>query len=242
MRVKKFLGQHFLKNKKILKFLANSLGDIKNKIVVEIGGGHGELTQFLYKKCKLFVYEIDKELVEILKEKFPDAEIINEDFLKAGLEKFKHNYYLIGNIPYYLTGKILRKIFDIKNYPKVAVLTLQKEYGKKILGLPHKNFLSIWVSIWCKPEKLFIIKRKCFYPEPKVDSIALKFIFYKKPKIDHPGNFEKFLKILFKNPKRTIYNNLKGKIKDLEIDKNLRPHQLSFEDILKLYKKYEKGN
>ena len=243
MRAKKYLGQHFLKNKKILKFLANSLEDIHNNIVVEIGGGHGELTKYLTSAKKLIVYEIDKELYKILRNRFKNAEIINKDFLKADLSKFKNNYYLIGNIPYYLTGEILRKIFSIKEHPKIAILTLQKEYGEKLLGKGKENFLSIWAKVWCTVKKLLLIKKENFYPQPKVDSMALKFIFFKKPKVKELKKFEKFLKILFIQPNRKISNNLKNFHNLENINKKLldkRPHQLSLEEILEIFKNLKK--
>lgn len=247
MKIKKYWGQHFLKNKKFLKFLASSLEDIHNNIVVEIGGGHGELTQYLTSAKRLIVYEIDKNLCKILKNKFKNIEIINQDFLKADLSKFKNNYYLIGNIPYYFTGLILRKIFSIKEHPKIAILTLQKEYGEKLLGKDKNNFLNLWAKVWCDIKKLVIIKKDQFYPKPKVDSVALKFIFFKEPGIKKTDDFEKFLKIIFKQPKRKIYSNLKKYYNLKNIEKELlekRPHQLSFEEVLKIFQALynEKGD
>lgn len=229
------LGQNFLKNKKILKILASSLGDIHNKIVVEIGGGHGELTQFLNQAKKLIVYEIDKKLAEILKNKFPNAEIRNENFLKSDLKQFENNFYLIGNIPYSISGLIIRKIFSKSEHPKVAVLTFQKEYGEKILGKDGNNFLHSWINIWSQPQKILIIKKKYFFPQPKVDSMALKFEFYKNPLIDDIENYERFLKTLFKNPNKNIKNNFGKEI----IDKNFsmrKPRSLKFEEVLQAFK------
>ena len=190
MKRKSKLGQHFLKNKKILKFLANSLGDIHNKFIVEIGGGHGELSQFLTNSKKLIIYELDSNLAKLLKEKFQKAEIKNEDFLKADLSIYKNNYLLIGNVPFYISGKIIRKIFSKKEHPEIAVLTFQKEFGEKILGINGNNFLYSWCKIWSKVLKLMIIKKKYFSPQPKVDAIALKFIFYKKPLVNKYKAFE----------------------------------------------------
>ncbi len=243
---KKALGQHFLKNEKILSFLASNLPDIHKNIVIEIGGGHGELTKYLTEAKKLIVYEIDKKLADILKKRFPNVEVKNENFLKADLSVFKNNYYLIGNIPYSITGKILRKIFNKQEHPKISVFTLQKEYGLKILGKEKENFLSIWAKVWCDIKKLLIIKRKEFVPQPKVDSIALKFIFFKKPKLENTDKFEIFLKNIFKQPNKTILNNLKNFYNLKEIKKdflNKRAHQLSFNEILEIFKILnEKGN
>lgn len=230
-------GQHFLKNTKILRFLADSLGDIHNKIVVEIGGGHGELSKYLLDAKKLIIYEIDRDLAKILKSRFKSAKIINEDFLKADLSVFKNNYYLIGNIPYSITGEIIRKIFSKDEHPQIAVLTMQKEYGEKILGKDGNNFLHSWINIWSKIKKLLVIKRNNFFPTPRVDSIAIKFIFYKKPLIDDYKSYENFLKKIFQYANKNLKNNLKNF--DLsKVDKEIlakKPHQLSSPQLINLY-------
>ena len=243
MKTKSKLGQHFLKSKKILRFLANSLGDIHNKIVIEIGGGHGELTQFLTKAKRLVVYELDKNLAKLLKEKFPEAEIQNEDFLKAKLSVYKNKYFLIGNVPFYISGRIIRKILSAKEHPELAVLTFQKEFGEKILGIKGNNFIHSWSKVWCKVNKLTIIKKKYFSPIPRVDAIALRFVFYEKPLIRNYKLFEKFLKLLFRNPNRSLKNNLGDFYKYYEIEEELlskKVHQLNFEEILMLFKKFLK--
>jgi 16S rRNA (adenine1518-N6/adenine1519-N6)-dimethyltransferase len=232
---KKQLGQNFLKNRLFLRKIAHSLSISPQDIVVEIGGGHGELTKFLTQAKKLIIYEIDQNLVEILKEKFslyPNVEIINNDFLKAELSKFNHQYKLVGNIPYRITGLVFRKVLTKENFPKVFVLTLQKEVGDKILT--ENSFLSFWLKIWGKVEKIDFVQNKNFLPQPKVDSLILKINFYDQPLISEPENFAQFLKQVFKQPKKMLKNNidLPSKFNYLA---NLRPHQLSFEEIIKLY-------
>jgi 16S rRNA (adenine1518-N6/adenine1519-N6)-dimethyltransferase len=241
-KLKKSLGQYILKNPNISKILATSLEDIHNNLVIEIGGGYGHLTRFLVKAKQLIVYEIDKNLVKFLKNKFKNyrnIKIHHADFLKTNLKKFNHNFYIIGNIPYFITGKIIRKIFNFNNYPKIAVITLAKEYGDKILGVNGNNFLHCWLNNFAQIKKILVIKKNNFYPLPQVDSMALKFYFYEKPIISNQ-QFEIFLKNLFKFNNRTLYNNLKlayGKRLFL-IDKKLllkRPHQLSFKEILEIF-------
>ncbi|GIW65602.1 MAG: ribosomal RNA small subunit methyltransferase A [Candidatus Parcubacteria bacterium] len=243
-RLKKTLGQYFLKNTKFLMFLANSLGVIHNETIIEIGGGSGNLTQFLLSAKKLIVYEIDKNLSKFLEERFKNyknVKIINKDFLKSNLKKFNNDFLLIGNIPYFITGKILRKIFNKDNHPKIAVLVLQKEYGQKILGENGNNFLHCFIRNFTEIKKIMVIKNKYFFPTPKVDSIALKFSFYSQPLISEVEDFEMFLKRFFINNKRTVLNNLKRfyskeiyKIKD----KNLllkRPRNLSLKEIFDMF-------
>jgi 16S rRNA (adenine1518-N6/adenine1519-N6)-dimethyltransferase len=229
------LGQNFLKNRLFLKEIANNLNIQENDMLVEIGGGHGELTQFLLKAKKLIVYEVDKNLANFLKERFsnfPNVEIINEDFLKADLKKFNHQYKLVGNIPYRITGLIFRKVLTLENFPQVFVLTLQKEVGEKILK--QNSFLSFWLKIWGKVEKIDFVKNKYFFPQPKVDSMILKINFYQKPLVDDPEKFAKFLKQLFRQPKKMLKNNI-NLPQEFNHLANFRPHQLSLEDILALY-------
>lgn len=238
---RKKLGQNFLKNKSILKKIADNLEISQNDIVIEIGGGHGELTKYLTKARKLIVFEIDKNLSEILKKKFnlKNVEIRNENFLDYNLSYFKNNYKLVGNIPYSITGKIFRKILTKENFPQKLIFTLQKEVGEKILGKPKINFWSIWIKIWGKTKSLGIIKKNNFEPVPKVDSIIIKIDFYEKPLIDESENFAKFLKIIFQNPNK----KLKHKLINLpHIFKEKRIFELNFQDVLKIYKFYNIKN
>lgn len=234
------LGQNFLKNQFFLRKIAENLVISPEDTLVEIGGGHGELSKLLLKAKRLIIYEIDSSLAKILKERFasyPNVEIVNDNFLKADLSKLNHQYKLIGNIPYKITGLILRKVFNKENFPKIFVLTVQKEVGEKILR--GNNFLSHWLKIWGRIKKIGLIKRRDFYPQPKVDSLALKIEFHHQPLIERTESFAKFLKKLFKHPKRILKNNLNlpSKFSHLAL---LRPHQLSFEEILEIFK--EIGN
>jgi 16S rRNA (adenine1518-N6/adenine1519-N6)-dimethyltransferase len=232
---KKALGQNFLKNRLFLKEIAKNLNIQENDTLVEIGGGHGELTKFLLKAKKLIVYEIDKNLSNFLQERFsnfPNVEIVNEDFLKADLKKFAHQYKLVGNIPYGITGLIFRKVLTLENFPQVFVLTLQKEVGEKILK--QNSFLSFWLKIWGEVEKIDFVKNKYFFPQPKVDSIILKINFYQNPLVDDPEKFAKFLKQVFRQPKKMLKNNI-NLPQEFNHLANFRPHQLSLENILALY-------
>jgi 16S rRNA (adenine1518-N6/adenine1519-N6)-dimethyltransferase len=240
MKAKKALSQFFLKDKLGLQKIAAALGDITNETVVEIGGGHGELSRFLTQAKRLIIYEIDQGLTSVLQEKFsslPNIEIRQENFLSAQLEKFNHQYSLVGNIPYHLSGLILRKILDKRNFPQIAVLTFQKEYGERLLGLPKPNFLSNWVKIFAEPKRVMLIKRKSFVPSPKVDSITIKISFFSNPLTDQPESFANFLKRLFYLPNRKLKQKLPSSILSLQPQlKNLRAHQLTLSEILELYR------
>ena len=136
--MKKRLGQHFLKDEKILEKEAR-IADVKGKKVLEIGAGDGRLTEKIVANKPKIVYAVekDRELVEKLEKRFAgrkDVEIIEGDFLKIELPEFE---IVVGNIPYYITSPI---IFRLKDYEfEKAVLIVQKEFAQKMVAQPGER-------------------------------------------------------------------------------------------------------
>jgi 16S rRNA (adenine1518-N6/adenine1519-N6)-dimethyltransferase len=215
------LGQHFLKNKGALRKIALAMEIEKNDIVVEIGPGHGELTEYLLKENpkKVIAIEKDKSLAlslpSSMARRAPEAshklEIIEGDILKT-LPKFHFKYKLVGNIPYYLTGRLLRLLSELENKPELIVLTLQKEVALRITAQPPKmNLLAAIVQFWANPRILGSIKKTSFSPAPKVDSAILKLALKTKKEMESlppAEEYYKIVKIIFKQPRKTILNNL----------------------------------
>lgn len=262
----KKLGQHFLKDAKKLKKIAEALEITPRDIVIEIGPGHGELTNFLLKANpkKIIAIEKDARLVEFLNQKFQalnsELQIVRGDALKvftSGWNLESGNWKLAGNIPYYITGHLLRKISELEKKPKLVVLTIQKEVAERIAAQPpHTNLLAASVQFWGKPKIVGYISKKSFRPQPKVDSAIIKII--SSPQFSHGGikgikvgktvraeEYYKFIKILFRQPRKTVMNNLREGLKlpqkeiekrlqELNISPDLRPANLSMSDINKL--------
>jgi len=243
--------QKFLKKDWIAYKMVEALEIKENDFVIEIGGGYGIITKFL--KTKTVVLEKDKKLYEYLVSKFKnriengDFLILNEDFLKFQLPSFE--YKIIGNIPYSISGKIIRKIFTPENHPTIAVFTFPEELGEKILNdYPKGNFLSYFIRTLATPQKILFIDKKLFKPIPKVNSIVIKFKFdknlFNKFSNFNFYHFIKFLRTCFLFPQKNIKNNLK-KILDIKIiekalDENLlkkRAHEFTLEEIKNLYLK-----
>ena len=125
--MKKNYGQNFLVVPKVPEYIANNIGIDKETLVIEIGPGVGALTEFLLEKAKKVIcYEIDKDLIPILKEVFKDFdnfEVINKDFLKVDLSKeidfsIYKKVVVASNLPYYITSEILIRLFK-EDYPFV---------------------------------------------------------------------------------------------------------------------------
>jgi len=242
--------QRFLKKDWVALKMIEALEIKENDLVIEIGGGYGIITKFL--NTRAIIFEKDKKLYDYLINKFEEKIkegkflILNQDFLKFDLPQEK--YKIIGNIPYSIAGKIIRKIFVPEKHPEIAVFTFPQELGEKILSKPKGSFLSYFIRILAEPKKIIFIDKKLFWPSPKVNSLVIKFIFNKNIDFDF-YDFVKFLKLCFSSPQKNIKNNLKKelKIEDIEnlINKDLlkkRAHQISLEDLKRIYFEFKKNS
>jgi len=258
IRAKKSLGQNFLIDKNILKKIV-SIIEIKDKSILEIGPGTGNLTSYILKDCpkKFFVVEKDKKLAIFLKKKFEDKIIIiNDDILKINEKKlYEDRFIVFGNLPYNISTEILAKWIlnlDDKNFWfDSLILMFQKEVADRIISKFNSSEygrLSILTNWKLSVDKICDIKSSSFFPKPKVDSSLLIF----KPKknfhqFKNPKNLEKVTRVFFNQRRKklkTPFNILfKDNIeiqKSLNIDLNLRPHNLSQEIYYKLTEEYEK--
>ena len=257
IKAKKSLGQNFLIDKNILELIVNTI-DIKNKSVVEIGPGTGNLTNYILKKNpdKLLVIEKDNNLAEELRYKFSNnLQIINDDVLNVNESNlFKDKVIVFGNLPYNISTEILIKwIVNLKDnfWFEALVLMFQKEVADRVVAkFNNSNYgrLSILANWKLNICKISDIKPNSFKPKPKVDSSLLFFTpkkdFYK---IKDPKNLEKITRIFFSNRRKMIkkpYNQIfNGNLKVLEklkINLNLRPQNLSHDVYYKLTEEYEK--
>lgn len=244
------LGQHFLKDHAALEKIAGALEIKKGDVVIEIGPGHGELTQELLDARKIIAVEKDIELAKFLARKFKfqksKVKIIEGDALKIIplLANELTSYKLTGNIPYYITGFLFRTISELKNKPETIVLTIQKEVAERITARPPKmNLLAASIQYWAEPKIVGLIKKSSFGPQPKVDSAIIRLAPHKKAASRQKNaDYYDFIRLLFKQPRKTIMNNLraghkndvaeiKGFTKELKIDPLLRPQNLKIDEI-----------
>lgn len=212
------LGQHFLKDKKLLSQIAGYLDVRKNDWVVEIGPGHGELTEEILKMgARVILIEKDRDLCDLLRKKVDKAEIFCGDVLDllgkivADGKLTDSGYKIIGNIPYYITGKIIRMISELDNKPTRTVLTIQKEVAQRICAKPPRsNLLSVITQFWSEAKMGGVISKKYFSPPPKVDSATIILETKKSYQESLTSGYFATVKKLFKQPRKTIINNLVG--------------------------------
>jgi len=210
-------------------------------LVVEIGPGLGDLTEKLLEKRRVLAYEIDKELCEILKQKFPNLNLKCGDVLeywqKGSLAE--EDYDLIANLPYYVATNIILKALKDPNCKNIQVL-IQKEVADKFSAKPgEKNYgsLAILANQVAEVKKLFDIPPGAFVPAPKVTSSVIEF---KKHKDAYNEDFANFLKIAFSNPRKTLKKNLSAIYKDFKpsefgLADTIRPHQVDGSTFFRLF-------
>lgn len=259
MKAKKSLGQNFLKSIPAIKSII-SAGEVKNNdIVLEIGPGKGILTQKLLENAeKVIAIEKDNELYNFLSQKFEKeiqcGKLIleNKDILEFDIEKYglkPVNYKVIANIPYNITGAILKKFLSSRNQPNLMVLMVQNEVAQRIVARSGKeSILSISVKAYGEPKIIMKVPSRYFTPPPKVDSavILIKNISkngFREEKIDEI-KFWELIKTGFAHKRKVLAGNLKELNKKNDWQKSLiainlnpkiRAEELSIEDWKKLY-------
>ncbi|MBR2994319.1 ribosomal RNA small subunit methyltransferase A [Candidatus Saccharibacteria bacterium] len=221
MKNKKELGQNWLKNRAILDEIADyavagadeqSAEKIaeKKELCVEIGPGLGFLTSSLLKRFeRVIAVEFDSELAQKLPGSFPgkNLTVVNEDVLKYDFDRINEPYTVAGNIPYYITSLIIKKLLMLKNKPERVVLLIQKEVAERIVD-KKETVLSLFVKNYAKVVAGVVVPKEEFTPVPKVDSQVIIMEPYEKPVVGE-AVFDLIL-TAFKAPRKKLVHNLAG--------------------------------
>jgi len=250
---KKRLGQHFLVSPHFKKKIVQNCNLGKDDTVLEIGPGRGELTVLLAEACASVVaVEFDRELAVLLKDKFrdrPSVEIIAGDILRFDPARYFRHYAgkikVVGNIPYQITSPIIQHLITHRNCIESIFITIQKELGERLTAKPgSKTYgaFSCFVQYYTEAKLLFVIKRGCFYPSPKVDSCFVRLNVRKEAavKVKDEALFFRIIRAAFNKRRKTLRNSLQ-EVVDAEtidrffslrhIDRNTRPELLSLEEF-----------
>tara|TARA_B100000745_G_scaffold244038_1_gene166290 strand:- start:827 stop:1600 length:774 start_codon:yes stop_codon:yes gene_type:complete len=218
MKAKKHLGQHFLTSKPVLKDMLTAAQITKDDTVLEIGPGKGILTQALLETgTTVIAVEKDADMLEILQKRFLDElaakqlTLIHSDILNVAINRYiQKEYKLIANIPYYITGEIIRRFLSAEKPPLCMTLLVQKEVAHRIARDTKESILSISVKVFGKPRYVGTVAARYFNPAPKVDSAILHIDtiskqFFENVSEDH---FFKVVKNGFSNKRKKVVNNL----------------------------------
>lgn len=259
----KSLGQNFLINDSVVDKIVESAEITKNDLVIEIGPGLGNLTEFLLEKAgKVIAIELDQRMLEILNDRFSlydNFEIINEDALKVNLNelisKNKNseikNAKIVANLPYYITTPIIMKLLEEKLDIETITVMVQKEVADRLIAVPGEKLsgaITYSVYYYATSENVTIVENNSFIPEPEVDSEVIKLSIRKNPPVEllDEDQFFKTVKASFMQRRKTLINALvnggilknkqdaKKLFDDLNMDYNTRGESLSIEKFAEI--------
>ena len=181
---KKF-GQNFLIDDNILQNIVDASNITEDDIVIEIGPGLGNLTQYLIEKAKFVILiEIDNSMIGVLEDRFKEYQnykILNQDILKINLDELTREYNssnitVVANLPYYITTPILFKLLQESSDIKEITVMVQKEVAKRMVA-PCKTkdygILTLMVEYLAIPEIKFFVPNSSFIPSPNVESAII---------------------------------------------------------------------
>ncbi len=221
-RPKKRFGQHFLRDRLVLARILKALAPKADDHLVEIGPGTGALTQLLLANCRqLDAIEIDRELVELLKEKLKGApnftlhcaNALRFDFTRLAAEG--ERLKIVGNLPYNISTPLLFHLFGQKQAIGEMLFMLQKEVVERLAAAPASRQygrLSVMAQYHCRIEKLFTVGSESFYPPPKVSSGVVRLTPHPVPPVEI-GDYACFQTVVaaaFGQRRKTLRNALKS--------------------------------
>lgn len=214
------LGQHLLTNPVVARKVALAAGVAKDVHVLEIGPGKGMLTQELLSLgAKVTAVEKDPAMVAVLKEIFAkeikkkQLTLIEGDARQVTPDSVfpKGDYVVAANIPYYITGELIREFLTANNQPSSIALLVQKEVAERVARSKKESILSLSVKIFGDPKYVDTVKRGNFNPPPKVDSAILAVTNISRARLGTVAekDFFNIVKAGFAQKRKTLAGNLK---------------------------------
>lgn len=178
-RAKKSLGQHWLTDRRAVGKVVQAADLTGDETVIEVGAGPGVLTPLLAERAgRVFAVELDGGLIPNLERAIAghdNVEVRQADILELDPSEFPQPYHVVGNVPYYITSKIIRHFLETEHRPISMTLTVQAEVAERICALPPKmSVLAVSVQLYGKPRIAGRIPAKAFRPPPDVDSAILR--------------------------------------------------------------------
>lgn len=252
---KQSLGQNFLFDDNILARIVESAAVGPNNNVLEIGAGVGTLTHHLARVAgRVVAVELDDRLIPLLNAEMAAYEhvlVLHGDILEQeptvwfGDEEYK----VVANIPYYITGAILRHLLSGMRKPTLMVMTVQKEVAQRITAAPGEmSLLAASVQFYGEPYYLGDVKAGSFWPRPDVDSAIVRIDIYDEPRLplEEEKAFFRLVKAGFAQKRKQLQKNLRSvglprstidaALAQADIDGRRRAETLSLDEWLALYR------
>ena len=247
---RKRFGQHFLIDPTVLTEIIRCLNLQKTDRVIEIGPGQGALTEFLLSQVDhLDVIELDRDLVEFLKQHYDENKITIHaadalDFSYSSLSNNKFDLRIVGNLPYNISTPLLFKLFDEINFICDMHFMLQKEVVLRLtaeVGTTDYGRLSVMSQYFCDNDYLLTVPPTAFDPPPKVESAVIRLVPKKQARLSEKqfALFSAVVKEAFNYRRKKLGNCLKRlidphKLSLLDIDPDTRPQNVTVTEFIRI--------
>jgi 16S rRNA (adenine1518-N6/adenine1519-N6)-dimethyltransferase len=228
------LGQHFLADADWREQIARAVGVSPHSVLrsepapdqsycwIEIGAGHGEMTEHLASTgAAVYAIELDELLLARLRrlaKKFPNVTVVQGDVLETDLAALAagRRIRLYGNLPYYITSPILHHFFAFADLIDEIHIVIQEEVADRLAAKPQTKqygYLSVVTQLYTRPEFVLRIPRSAFSPPPEVGSalVTLRLPGERaKLALRVEAAFLEFVKLCFSQKRKTLVNNLRA--------------------------------
>ncbi|CAI8311424.1 MAG: 16S rRNA (adenine(1518)-N(6)/adenine(1519)-N(6))-dimethyltransferase RsmA [Oceanospirillales bacterium TMED33] len=247
---RKRFGQNFLVDDRVIEAILASIRASAADAIVEIGPGHGAITEGLYaSQCDLTLIELDRNLVPGLLASFVSktpgrCRLLNEDVLKVDFGQFSSPLRIVGNLPYNISTPLLFKLLELGDQIQDIHVMLQKEVVNRIAAVPGESAygrLGVMIQATASVEPLIEVPPESFAPPPKVDSGVIRIIpcARKRSLIASMQTLTHVVRQAFSQRRKTLRNNLKDiltseEFEVLGINPQDRPERLSVQTYVEL--------
>jgi 16S rRNA (adenine1518-N6/adenine1519-N6)-dimethyltransferase len=250
-------GQNFLVDPVLRDLVAEAAGATANDDVLEVGAGVGTLTIALARRCRrLIAVELDRTLMPALREVVAEhdtIEVVQADILRYDLNAaFPEGGEIVaGNIPYNLTGALLRKLLDRPPRPRRLSLVVQKEVAERWTASTGASVATIAVQVFAEARIVMTIPAMAFEPAPRVDSALVSLEVRPRPAVDVADldAFLRFVEAVFQQRRKQIAGTLgrisgigstaaAARLRDAAIDPERRPQTLSLAEWESVYRRF----
>jgi 16S rRNA (adenine1518-N6/adenine1519-N6)-dimethyltransferase len=249
-KARKSLGQNFLVDRSVIQRIIALFDPAKDDTVLEIGPGHGALTEKLIGLAgKLYALEFDRSLIPLLRDSFAGNDnfvLLEEDALAfdfATLREGDKPLRLIANLPYNISTAILQRLFDYPGLFKDCVLMFQREVARRIMAPPgtkDRGYISVMTELYFSADALFDVPPGAFRPVPKVWSSVIRLTSLQPPNRSNTL-FGRVVAAGFAQKRKTLGNNLKrdfsnylAALSAATIDATRRAESLTLDEWLRL--------
>lgn len=261
IKANKALGQNFLIKEEIVEQIVESAEITQEDLVIEIGPGLGTLTKELLQKArKVICIELDKKMINILKERFflyQNFEILNQDVLKVDLKELIQKekkegkikqVKIVANLPYYITTPIMMKLLEEQLEIQSITVMIQKEVADRLIATPGEKetgAITYTVYYYATAQGVIEVPNNAFIPEPEVTSKVITLKIRKEPPVEVKDKEVMFriIKCAFMQRRKTLMNALVNAkvflnkeeaiqiLKEIGLPENIRAEKLTLQDF-----------